>query len=446
MASDRGSQPSMRSEDETVDQLVRRREHDTSTALLFEDAEWSWRAHVRASSERAALASDRRRPGPYHIGYLLQNVPDVSLWLGAGALAGATMVGINSTRRGHELATDIRHTDCQLLVTERKLLPLLDDLDIGVARDRVLVVDSDECASELSQFAGAALPNADVSPDATALLVFTSGTSAAPKAAIVSQRRLARYGRTLSGGQGLTPKSVCYLAMPMFHSNALYAGWAPALYVGATIALRRRFSASQFLPDVRRFGVTYFNYVGKPLSYILATPERHDDGENTLVRVLGNEASPHDISRFAERFGAEVADNYGSTEGGVTVMRSADQPPGALGRLPEGARVVDSETRAPRARARFDDARRLLNADECIGEIVNTTPGSFEGYYKNDQAMPARTRDGWYWSGDLGYVDDEGWLYFAGRTSRAAATIGCASTARTSRLRRSNASSGASRA
>ena len=126
--------------------------------------------------------------------------------------------------------------------------------------------------------------------------MFTSGTSGAPKAAVVSQRRLARYGRTLSASQGLTAASVCYQAMPMFHSNALYAGWSPAVYVGATIALRRRFSASGFLDDVRRYGATYFNYVGKPLSYILATPARPDDRDNTLARVLGNEGTELDIA------------------------------------------------------------------------------------------------------------------------------------------------------
>ncbi len=135
--------------------------------------------------------------------------------------------------------------------------------------------------------------------------------------------------------------------MPMFHSNALYAGWSPAVYVGATIALRRRFSASQFLPDVRRYRATYFNYVGKPLSYILATPPRADDRDHTLVRAIENEASRHDIVRFRERFGVDVFDNYGSTEGGVTVMRTADQPGGALGRLPAGVLVVDPLTGAP---------------------------------------------------------------------------------------------------
>ena len=63
------------------------------------------------------------------------------------------------------------------------------------------------------------------------------------------------------------------------------------------------FSASHFLPDVRRYGVTYFNYVGKPLSYVLATPEQPDDADNTLRTAFGNEAAEADVARFAQRFG-----------------------------------------------------------------------------------------------------------------------------------------------
>jgi acyl-CoA synthetase (AMP-forming)/AMP-acid ligase II len=123
------------------------------------------------------------------------------------------------------------------------------------------------------------------------LLLFTSGTSGAPKACLCTQGRLARIGTIVTQMFELTEDDVCYLTMPLFHSNALMAGWAPALAAGATAALRPRFSASQFLPDVRKHGVTYFNYVGKPLSYVLATPEQPDDAENTLRRAFDNEAA-----------------------------------------------------------------------------------------------------------------------------------------------------------
>jgi len=108
--------------------------------------------------------------------------------------------------------------------------------------------------------------------------------------------------------------------------------------------MRRRFSASGFLPDVRAFGVTYANYVGKPLSYVLAKPERADDADNPLRIAYGNEGAPADLARFAERFGCTVIDGFGSTEGGVAISRTPDTPPGALGRLADGVAVLDPET------------------------------------------------------------------------------------------------------
>lgn len=84
---------------------------------------------------------------------------------------------------------------------------------------------------------------------------------------------------------------VCYVSMPLFHSNAVLVGWAVAAACQGSMALRRKFSASQFLADVRRYGATYANYVGKPLSYVLATPELPDDADNPLRAVYGNEGS-----------------------------------------------------------------------------------------------------------------------------------------------------------
>src|SRR5204862_5063570 len=197
------------------------------------------------------------------------------------------------------------------------------------------------------------------------LLLFTSGTTGAPKAVRCSQGRLAGIGSIVAQMFGLTAADVCYAAMPMYHSNALMAGWAPALAGGATVALRRKFSASGFLPDVRKFGVTYFNYVGKPLSYILATPERPDDADNSLRLVFGNEGADLDIDRFSRRFGVPVIDSYGSTEGGAVVQRTPDMPPGALGRGGDGMAVLDPETGEESTPARFDADGRLLNPDEA---------------------------------------------------------------------------------
>ena len=400
----------------TIAELVRARAGDDHPALLFEDETWSYAGYVTACGERAALLGELRRPGPFHVGVLLDNVPEFALWLGAAAVAGAVVVGINPTRRGAELAHDITHTECQLVVTETRYEPVLDGLDTGVDADRVLVADSEAYAALVDSHRGAPLPDIAVGESDLYLLLFTSGTSGAPKACLCSQGRLAGIGVTLSGMVGLGADDVCYVAMPMFHSNALMAGWAPALAGGSTTALRRRFSASGFLPDVRKSGVTYFNYVGKPLSYVLATPEQPDDADNPLRLVFGNEGAELDIDRFSKRFGVPVIDSYGSTEGGAVVQRTPDMPSGALGRGRDGVAVLDPEAGEEMPPARFDADGRLLNPDEAIGELVNRLGvAGFEGYWNNDEANAARVHDGIYWTGDLAYRDEEGFLYFAGR-------------------------------
>ena len=397
-------------------ELILARQGDTATAILFEDESWTYVEYVAACAERAALLLERRTERPLHVGVLLDNVPEFPIWLGAAALAGAVVVGINPTRRGAELARDIRHTDCQWIVTESAYGPLLEGLDHGVAADRVLDIDSDAYSDVLADHRGAEVPDVEVDAGDIFLLLFTSGTSGAPKAVICTHRKLLLVAQSIAGVAALDRDTVSYQVMPLFHSNGLFTGFAPTLLVGGTAALRRRFSASGFIDDVRRFGATYFNYVGKPLSYILATPERPEDGDNPLRSVFGNEAADLDISRFSERFGVPVTDGYGSTETGASISRTDDMPAGALGMAAEGTLVLDSETGSECPRAEFDDDGRLLNAEQAIGEIVNTTgPALFEGYYNNDEANAARMKGGMYWTGDLAYRDKDGFFYFAGR-------------------------------
>ncbi len=412
----------------TVAELVLDRASDPGVGLVTATGSSTHAEVVAEAAARCAWLVDRRRTGPFHVALLLDNVAEHVLWLQAAALAGAVVVGANPTHRGDDLARDLVHTECQLLVTSHRHLPLVvgRNLGEGLGRvsgpgDRALVVDDDGYPEALAPYVGATPPDpaaAGVSPDSLGYLLFTSGTTGAPKACRCSQGRLARIGAIVAQMFGLGPSDVCYLAMPLFHSNALMAGWAPALAAGAACAMpsEGRFSASGFLPDVRRFGVTYFNYVGKPLAYILATPEQPDDADNPLVRAFGNEGSRSDVERFSARFACAVTDAYGSTEGGATVSRTPDTPPGALGRAPEGTVVLDPATGAECPPARFDDRGRLVNAEEAIGELVSKGGGAgFEGYWHNDEAERARLRDGWYWTGDLAYRDAEGFFYFAGR-------------------------------
>ncbi|MDJ0379670.1 AMP-binding protein [Streptomyces sp. G-G2] len=407
---------------ETVAELMARQWGDHRPGLRYGDTVLSHHRTAQEAAARAALLVDLLPPGAEpHLGVLLDNTPEFPFWLGAAALAGAAVAGINPTRRGPELARDILHTDCRILVTERAHLPLLRGLDLpGV---RVLVTDSEEYADLLAPYAGAEPGGASLRPGGPGpgdrlLLYFTSGSTGAPKAAICTQGRLAAAGAALVRQFSVTPDDVHYICMPMFHGNAVIADWLPALAAGASVALRRRFSASAFLDDVRAYGATYFTYVGRAVQYLLATEPRPDDRDNPLRLGFGTEAGAVDAARFAERFGVRLVEGYGATEGGASVQRTPDTPAGALGRAGAGSdlAVIDPETGAECPAAVFDGRGRLVNGAAAIGELVNRGRSLFEGYWRNPDAEAARTRDGWYWTGDLFFRDAEGFLYFAART------------------------------
>ncbi|OBJ56391.1 long-chain-fatty-acid--CoA ligase FadD17 [Mycobacterium sp. 1423905.2] len=365
--------------------------------VYFEDSFVSWRDHLRHGAAIAAALRARLDPSrPPHVGVLLQNTPFFSATLIAAGMSGIVPVGLNPVRRGAALVRDIERADCQLVLADSESAAALDGIDF-------VDVDSRQWADEVAAQSDAELHFQSASPTDLFMLIYTSGTSGDPKAVKCSHSKVAIAGTAMAQRFDLGRDDVCYVSMPLFHSNAVLVGWAVAAACQGSMALRRKFSASQFLPDVRRYGATYANYVGKPLSYVLSTPEQPDDADNPLRAVYGNEGVTADLERFARRFGCVVQDGFGSTEGGVAIARTPDTPPGSLGPLPDGIGIVDPGTGEPCPAG-------------VVGELVNTAGrGRFEGYYNDEAAEAQRMAGGVYHSGDLAYRDEAGYVYFAGR-------------------------------
>lgn len=400
---------------ETLQQLLRSRADGDAVAIRYGDTTTTWRQHIHDAARQAAAVIDSADPDrPLHVAVLFGNSPHMLTALAAAGLGGYVLCGVNTTRRGAALARDIARVDAQILLTDAEHRHLLDGVDLpGVT---VYDVTDTDWAARLAQ-APELTPHREVVADDTFMMIFTSGTSGEPKAVEVPHSTVLFAGGALVARYELGPADTCYLAMPLFHSNAVYAGWSVALGAGAAMA-PAAFSATSFLPDIRRYGATYMNYVGKPLAYILATAEQPDDADNPLRIAFGNEAADRDIDAFGRRFGCTVWDGFGSTETAVIITRLENTPAGSIGQGFPGVAIYDPDTGKECEIAEFDADGKLTNAEAATGELVNTSgSGLFRGYYNDPAATDERLRGGIYWSGDLAYRDADGWIYLAGRTA-----------------------------
>ncbi|WP_197375895.1 fatty-acid--CoA ligase FadD1 [Mycolicibacterium baixiangningiae] len=400
---------------ETMQQVLRDRMHDDGLAVVHEDRTWTWREHLaEASAEASTMIGSADPSRPLHVGVLLGNTPAMLRSMAAAALGGYVLCGINTTRRGDGLLADIRRSDCQLLLVDPVHRSLLDGLDMsGIS---IIDVTSPGYLDAISA-AGPLVPHREVAATDPLMLIFTSGTSGNPKAVPFAHVMAVLSGSSLALQLDVTPSDVCYLSMPLFHSNGVAGGWSVAVCSGAAM-VPAKFSASGFLRDIRRYRATYMNYVGKPLALVLGTREQPDDADNPLRVAFGNEAADRDIDEFARRFGCRVMDGFGSSEFAVIVVREDGCPAGSIGKGWDGVAVYHADTVTECATAQFDGTGALANFDDAVGELVNTTGGgAFGGYYNDPDATNERMRHGMYWSGDLAYRDADGWIYLAGRTA-----------------------------
>jgi fatty-acyl-CoA synthase len=403
---------------ETVQQLLRARMYEDTPAVIHDDRTWTWREHLaEAAAEASTVIGLADTTRPLHVGALLGNSPAMLRSMAAAALGGYVLCGINTIRRGAGLLADIRRADCQLLLVDPDHVPLLDGLDLATVPAVTVLDVSSRGYLDAVAAAPPLVPHREVGPSDTLIMIFTSGTSGDPKAVRFAHVAAILCGASLIAQFEITKGDVCYLAMPLFHSNGVAAGWAVAIGSGATM-VPARFSPSRFLADIRRHNITYMNYVGKPLALVLATPEKPDDADNTLRVAFGNEATDRDIAEFTRRFGCRVVDSFGSSEFAVIVTREDGTPAGSIGKGYPGVAVYNPEAVTECAPAVFDENGALVNFDEAVGELVNIQGGgAFSGYYNDPTATNERMRHGMYWSGDLAYRDADGWIYLAGRTA-----------------------------
>ena len=340
-------------------------------------------------------------------------------WFGLSEL-GAISVPINTAYRRDETAYILNNAEAVALVTD----PSLADV-AGAAADlapsiRHRILRGGEPAphgwTSFTEAFDRAEPLADrpvVSPDDVSMLVYTSGTTGNPKGVMVTHRMYAAAGQGFRHWTQATSDDRFFTCLPFYHANIQYYSTMGALASGATLVIVDRFSASRFWGQVREARATVVNFIGMMMPVLAKNDEQPDDADNTVRLFYGSPSfSPEFLEEFQQRFATDIIVGFGMTEtcyGTIEGIRE-ERRSGSSGR---GRQHPDP---------RFENTVRIADAEtgqhvgpNNIGEITIRNPAVMPGYWRNDEQNRETLRDGWLYTGDLGWLDDDGFLYFVDR-------------------------------
>jgi fatty-acyl-CoA synthase len=388
------------------------------------------------------------RDGRFHVGVYLQNVPEFLYILGGCSFSGATLVGINNAQVGEKLAIDINRMDIEVLFVDdashktgetliERVMEAKERYGFDRVKKRDIVIVSGRGSEPLSGISTLSEKLAEYSDrssrpwsfdeNATGVIIFTSGTTGAPKGIEVSWKKLIDVAITTSKLLNYTADDIGYICMPLNHSNSLYLNLMPAILNGAQIGLRRKFSASRFVRDLEEYRATVWNCVGDPVQYVLNLIGDRDYSHLPLRIVISTGTPPDNREKFSRIFGLqEFKEVYGSTEVGAISAVTPDSPRVSVGRLLREIKVVREDDPAGTVREcalAVVEGGRIKNFERSVGEIVvsqeSLGPSRFTGYYNMPEESKTRVdRENYFHMGDLGAiveVEDRRYLIFLGR-------------------------------
>ncbi len=348
------------------------------------------------------------------VSIMMPNSPEWIFVYFATQKLGAYAVPVNVALVGESLRYILDNSDSQVLVCHPELAEEVQEVRAGAPRLHEIVVDTTEHADwpvpegwrTLAEVTASSDedPQVDLDPDSLSALMYTSGTTGAPKGVVSRYRSLNIEGIKLLGGM-LQPDEVLYTCLPLFHANALLLTTVRGLAIGLPVVLSRRFSASRFWDEIRRYGVTTFNALGAMIPILMKQPERSDDAENP-VRIVFSAACPASVwADFEERFAVQIIEGYAAVDGGgFAIVNFGQSPKGSIGKPFSPVKIVDDDGEEVPAGT---PGELLFQVDDPEARRVE--------YYKNPDATNDKIRDGWLHTGDLVHADDEGNLYFVDR-------------------------------
>lgn len=374
--------------------------------LVFDGETFSYDDfETRIGRTAAALDACGVAPGDRVCVYLDNRPAFLALFFASSRL-GTVLAPANPAYTERELAHSLSLSEPRLLITTADGL----ETARGAARDttveEVRTVDTGDRDTDLHALADGhtAVEPVDQAADSPALHMYTSGTTGPPKAVEVSHRNYTVAASDFAKRMGFAPSDRLATALPLFHANAQVYTTLGACAAGATVVLFEDFSASAWWERMRATDVTEFNAMGSMLKMLdAADPE---EGDNPVELVFSAGTPPDLIEPFEERFGLRVVEGYSLTEDVLLILNPTTpsrRKIGSIGLPPaeKRVRIVD------------DDGDPVRRGE--AGEIVMRCPSLMRGYYGQPDKTVEAVRDGWFHTGDVGRMDEEGFVYFLDR-------------------------------
>ena len=301
------------------------------SAIRFEDQDISWAELNDRVNRLAHYFKSRDLVKGDAVAVNIENRPEVIITVLACLKLGLIAGMVNTRQTDDVLAHSLKLINPKLLVVGAEQVENMSSLDAGFTKnfsEKLLFVADGALNKMPAGYTdlGSAIADQPASnPAETRGLVlgdpcyyiFTSGTTGLPKASITTHLKVFRSGSHMGlTVMNLTSDDVFYCALPFYHSNALTLALSGALMSGATLAIGRKFSASGFWDECRRYGATTFCYIGELLRYLLTQPEQTNDRDHQVVKILGNGLRPDIWMAFKNRFGIDrIHEFYGASEG-----------------------------------------------------------------------------------------------------------------------------------
>ena len=398
----------------TIPQLFEQKanEHGDKAFLFFEDEEYSYRAlHENACLLAANLAKRGMGEGG-KIAFLMGNQAEfLYLFAGAGRI-GVCIVPVNPVLNPEEIVYIVNNSDATVLVTIPEFAPLLPKVKAALPRIKEIfvfgeAVEGAESFDVLLEPCGA-IPDIVASEDSDAALIYTSGTTGVPKGVVLTHKNYIWNARMMVHSNELGAKDRFLCVLPVFHVNAQVVTILTPLMANSDVVMMGKFNPFGILPAIEKYKITIMSAVPTIYNIICAMPKAAEfDLSSMSFFVCGAAPMPEETYKATQRvLKKPLIMGYGLSEATcASAVADAGDPirwdsvGPALRNT--GIRIVDKEGQD-------------LPIGE-VGEILISGPAVMKGYYKNPEATQEVIKDGWLRSGDLGRVDEEGYVYIVGR-------------------------------